>query len=71
MKEAELEAALPDLARAPFEDPGLRTNPRRPLIHELVELLRGARERGGVDQLVSSPIHMVVSPSTSTTARAW
>jgi acetaldehyde dehydrogenase/alcohol dehydrogenase len=36
------EAALPDLARAAFEDPSLRTNPRMPLLSELVELLRAA-----------------------------
>jgi acetaldehyde dehydrogenase/alcohol dehydrogenase len=36
------EAALPDLARAAFEDPSLRTNPRMPLVSELLELLRAA-----------------------------
>ena len=36
---AEFEAALPDLARAAFEDPSIRTNPRIPLVRELVELL--------------------------------
>ena len=47
VNEAEFEAALPDLARAAFEDPSLRTNPRMPLIHELVDLLRAAwRGRG-------------------------
>ncbi len=40
--EEEFEAALPDLARAAFEDPSLRTNPRMPLLRELVELLRAA-----------------------------
>ena len=35
----EFEAALPDLARAAFEDPSIRTNPRIPLVHELTELL--------------------------------
>jgi acetaldehyde dehydrogenase / alcohol dehydrogenase len=33
------EAALPDLARAAFEDPSIRTNPRIPLVRELTELL--------------------------------
>lgn len=36
------ETALPDLVRAAFEDPSLRTNPRMPLLHELEELLRAA-----------------------------
>ncbi|MGH0035379.1 MAG: bifunctional acetaldehyde-CoA/alcohol dehydrogenase [Myxococcota bacterium] len=40
--EAEFETALPDLARAAFEDPSLRTNPRMPLIAELVDILRAA-----------------------------
>ena len=38
----EFEAAIPDLARAAFEDPSLRTNPRMPLVGELVELLQAA-----------------------------
>lgn len=39
---AEFEAALPELARTAFEDPSLRTNPRMPLVRELVELLEAA-----------------------------
>jgi acetaldehyde dehydrogenase / alcohol dehydrogenase len=43
----EFEQALPDLARVAFEDPSWRTNPRMPLIGELVELFRSAyRGRG-------------------------
>ena len=38
--EAEFEAALPELAEAAFMDPSLRTNPRMPLVAELVDLLR-------------------------------
>ena len=38
----EFEAAIPDLARAAFEDPSLRTNPRMQLVGELVELLQAA-----------------------------
>jgi acetaldehyde dehydrogenase / alcohol dehydrogenase len=44
--EKEFEAALPDLTRAAFEDPSGRTNPRIPLVAEVMELLRagfGAR----------------------------
>jgi acetaldehyde dehydrogenase/alcohol dehydrogenase len=36
---ADFERALPDLARAAFEDPSVRTNPRIPLVSELIELL--------------------------------
>ena len=35
---SEFEAALPDLADAAFADPSLRTNPRMPLLSELIEL---------------------------------
>jgi acetaldehyde dehydrogenase/alcohol dehydrogenase len=42
VSEAELEAALPELALAAFSDPSLRTNPRMPLLAELTELLRAA-----------------------------
>ncbi len=50
--EDEFEQALPDLARVAFADPSLRTNPRMPLIREIVELLRlaydGARRSRAV-----------------------
>jgi acetaldehyde dehydrogenase/alcohol dehydrogenase len=36
----QFDAALPDLARAAFDDPSLRTNPRIPLVAELTALLR-------------------------------
>ena len=36
---ADFESALPELARAAFEDPSIRTNPRIPLVHELTQLL--------------------------------
>jgi acetaldehyde dehydrogenase/alcohol dehydrogenase len=38
--EADFEAALPELAEAAFMDASLRTNPRMPMVAELVELLR-------------------------------
>jgi acetaldehyde dehydrogenase/alcohol dehydrogenase len=40
----EFEAALPELARAAFMDPSLRTNPRIPMVSELVDLLRAGYE---------------------------
>ena len=43
----DFEAALPELARAAFADPSIRTNPRMPLVSELAELLEaGYRGRG-------------------------
>ena len=35
----EFEAALPELAKAAFSDPSIRTNPRIPLLREIVSLL--------------------------------
>jgi acetaldehyde dehydrogenase/alcohol dehydrogenase len=40
--EEEFERALPDLARIAFEDPSLRSNPRMPLVKELVGLFWSA-----------------------------
>jgi acetaldehyde dehydrogenase / alcohol dehydrogenase len=36
----QFETALPDLAKAAFSDPSIRTNPRIPLVREIVTLLR-------------------------------
>ena len=38
-------AALPDLADAAFADPSLRTNPRMPLLSELLALLEAGWSR--------------------------
>ena len=38
----EFERALPDLVKVAFDDPSWRTNPRMPLVSELVELFRSA-----------------------------
>ncbi len=43
----EFDAALPDLARAAFTDPSMRTNPRIPLLGELVDLLQAGYEGRG------------------------
>jgi acetaldehyde dehydrogenase/alcohol dehydrogenase len=42
----EFEAALPALADAAFADASLRTNPRMPLLSELVELLEAGWSGG-------------------------
>ncbi len=39
---AEFEAAVPELARAAFDDPSIRTNPRMPMVGELIGLLEAA-----------------------------
>ena len=43
----EFEAALPDLATAAFADPSIRTNPRMPMIREIIELLQAGYSDGG------------------------
>jgi acetaldehyde dehydrogenase / alcohol dehydrogenase len=40
VKRQEFEKALPDLAKAAFMDPSIRTNPRIPMIREVLELLQ-------------------------------
>ena len=37
---AEFEESLPELAKTAFTDPSMRTNPRIPLISEIIELLQ-------------------------------
>jgi len=44
----EFERAMPDLAKMAFDDPSWRSNPRMPLISELVELFWKAYEGRGV-----------------------
>ena len=46
VSESDFEAALPDLARTAFADPSLRTNPRMPMIAEIVGLLRQGFDGG-------------------------
>jgi acetaldehyde dehydrogenase/alcohol dehydrogenase len=43
----EFARAVPDLAKIAFDDPSWRTNPRMPLVSELVELLWSAYEGRG------------------------
>jgi acetaldehyde dehydrogenase/alcohol dehydrogenase len=43
----EFEAALPELADAAFADPSLRTNPRMPMVAELLALLEAGWNGGG------------------------
>jgi acetaldehyde dehydrogenase/alcohol dehydrogenase len=38
--EAEFERVLPELAKAAFSDPSIRTNPRIPLLREIIDLLK-------------------------------
>ncbi|MBV8952666.1 MAG: iron-containing alcohol dehydrogenase, partial [Solirubrobacterales bacterium] len=42
----EFDKALPDLARAAFMDPSIRTNPRIPMIREVIELLEAGYSGG-------------------------
>ena len=49
------EHAIPDLAKTAYDDPAWRSNPRMPLIGELIELFRKAYEGRGVDQQTAAP----------------
>ncbi len=46
--EEEFERAVPDLAKAAFDDPSWLSNPRMPLVSELAELFRSAYQGRGV-----------------------
>jgi acetaldehyde dehydrogenase/alcohol dehydrogenase len=45
----EFEAALPDVTRAAFNDPSIRTNPRIPMIMEVISMLQAAYEAPPAD----------------------
>jgi acetaldehyde dehydrogenase / alcohol dehydrogenase len=55
ISEEEFERALPELTRIAFEDPSWRSNPRMPLMSELVELFRKAYQGRGTTQAVGTP----------------
>ena len=63
ISEEEFERAMPDLAKIAFDDPSWRSNPRMPLISELVDLFRTAY-RG------RSPVKADIE-SEQVTAREW
>ena len=46
VKRHEFEKALPELAKAAFMDPSIRTNPRIPMIREVIELLEAGYSGG-------------------------
>ena len=50
----EFEQAMPDLAKIAFDDPSWRSNPRMPLVSELVELFWSAYRGRGVAKLAST-----------------
>jgi len=50
----EFERAMPDLAKLAFDDPSWRSNPRLPLISELVELLWKAYHGRGLAKVASA-----------------
>ena len=55
ISEEEFERALPELTGIAFEDPSWRSNPRMPLMSELVELFRKAYRGRGAAQAGSTP----------------
>ena len=68
VKRQEFDEALPDLARAAFVDPSIRTNPRIPMIREVVELLQvGYPRRGMTRRSARSP----TARCSSASSHAW
>jgi acetaldehyde dehydrogenase/alcohol dehydrogenase len=55
ISEEEFERALPELTGIAFEDPSWRSNPRMPLMKELVELFRKAYHGRNAAQTVGKP----------------
>ena len=60
ISEEEFERAMPDLAKIAFDDPSWRSNPRMPLVSELVELFWSAYRGRGLG-----------SVSETATAKEW
>ncbi len=56
----EFERAVPELARIAFDDPSWRSNPRMPLMTELVELFWKAYEGRGLAKATSTPVQQTV-----------
>jgi acetaldehyde dehydrogenase / alcohol dehydrogenase len=53
----EFERAMPDLAKIAFDDPSWRSNPRMPLVSELVELFWSAYRGRGLATVASASQH--------------
>jgi acetaldehyde dehydrogenase / alcohol dehydrogenase len=56
----QFEAAIPDLVKIAFDDPSWRSNPRMPLIKELVELFWSAYRGRGLAKAASTSQHQTV-----------
>ena len=52
---AEFERAMPELAKIAFDDPSWRSNPRMPLVSELVDLFWSAYRGRGITAAVETP----------------
>ena len=62
----DFERALPELAATAFDDPSWRSNPRMPLVTELIELfagLSGPRPGGWNDCLTANRGDMTMAPN--------
>ena len=53
----EFERAMPDLAKIAFDDPSWRSNPRMPLVSELVELFWSAYQGRGQAKVAGAAKH--------------
>jgi acetaldehyde dehydrogenase/alcohol dehydrogenase len=57
----QFEQAMPDLAKIAFDDPSWRSNPRMPLVSELVELFWSAYRGRGVENVKSTSPQEAIS----------
>jgi acetaldehyde dehydrogenase / alcohol dehydrogenase len=60
----EFERAIPDLAKNAFDDPSWRSNPRMPLVKEMVELFWSAYRGRGVAKVASTSQQETVQQQT-------
>jgi acetaldehyde dehydrogenase/alcohol dehydrogenase len=61
----EFERAIPDLAKIAFDDPSWRSNPRMPLVNELIELFWSAYRGRGQAKLASASQPQTVQQQTA------
>jgi len=54
ISEKEFEEAVPEMAKIAFDDPSWRSNPRMPLMSELVELFWKAYQGRGLAKVVGA-----------------
>ena len=65
ISQEDFERAVPDLAKIAFDDPSWRSNPRMPLVKEMVELFGSAYRGRGVAKVPSTSEQKAVQQQTA------